>query len=211
MIALSASTAERTVRHGVTWDEFESLLAANSEGPLRLAYSDGVLETVVPSIDHERRNRTLALFVETAALEAGLDFDSLGSATIRRPDLLKGVEPDSCYVFGTSIAKHGRPPDLVIEVDVTNDSTIKMPVFAALGIPEVWHQRGDSVLILVLRGAQYIAAQSLAFPGLDGPTLARFFRQRTDCTAGEWCGRIREWVRTTQPSASAARPRQPRG
>ena len=30
------------------------------------------------------------------------------------------------------------PPDLVIEVDVTHSSVPRMPIYAALGVPEVW-------------------------------------------------------------------------
>ena len=31
------------------------------------------------------------------------------------------------------------PPDLVLEVDVTRSSIPKLPIYAALGVPEVWH------------------------------------------------------------------------
>ena len=37
------------------------------------------------------------------------------------------------------------PPDLAIEIDVTNTSVPRMPVFAKIGVPEVWRldERGQ--------------------------------------------------------------------
>ncbi len=56
-------------------------------------------------------------------------------------------EPDTCFYLEhesqirdkTEIdLTVGPPPDLAIEVDNTADSEWKLPIFAALGVPEVW-------------------------------------------------------------------------
>ncbi len=188
----------------VSWAEFERLLDESGESPSRLSYGDGVLETVALSAAHELPNRALALFVEIAAVEAGMNVLSQGSLTIKREDLRKGVEPDSCYYIQNAQSVWNvrdfdfevhPPPDLVIEVDITNDSRIKFPVFSALRIPEVWRYDGETVAIHVLKGDAYERSTSLAFPGLDGPTLTRFLNDRYMLSNQEWWARVREWAR----------------
>ena len=66
-----------------------------------------------------------------------------------REDLDRGCEPDeSFYITNVDRRPTGRgmldlagedvPPDLVVEVDVSNPSVPKRPIYAALGVPEVW-------------------------------------------------------------------------
>jgi len=47
------------------------------------------------------------------------------------------------------------PPDLVIEVDITRSSLNRFPIFAAVGVPEVWRFDGDRVTMYCLEGGRY--------------------------------------------------------
>ena len=42
------------------------------------------------------------------------------------------------------------PPDLVLEVDITRSSIPKLPIYAALGVPEAWLCKLESLEVLRL-------------------------------------------------------------
>jgi Uma2 family endonuclease len=48
------------------------------------------------------------------------------------------------------------PPDLVIEVDITSPSLDKFPIYARMGIPEIWRHDCERLAIFDLRGEEYI-------------------------------------------------------
>ena len=96
------------------------------------------------SFRHERLNPLLHAIVEEVTTEWGISAVSSGSVTIKRPDLQKGFEPDSCfYIRHAEAVRHkveldfrvDPAPDLVIEVDnITRDSMNMFPIFAAVGV-----------------------------------------------------------------------------
>ena len=74
-------------------------------------------------------------------------------------------------------AKRDPPPDLVVEVDVTHRSVDREPVYAALGVPEIWRWDGARLAFLALRGQSYEPVQrSTAFPFLSRSDLSPFIR-----------------------------------
>jgi len=42
------------------------------------------------------------------------------------------------------------PPDLVIGIDITNPSLNKLPLYAAIGVPEVWRYTRDGLQLYPL-------------------------------------------------------------
>ncbi len=146
MATVMSTPDTSVVLHDVSWRTYESLLKdfVDRSSP-RLTFDRGTLEIMSPTKQHEEFNRILALLVDTASDELGLDVQSLGSTTFRREDLDRGFEPDSCFYF----AEAGRvrrkkkvdlsfdpPPELVIEVDITSSSLPKDSIYATLGVPE---------------------------------------------------------------------------
>ncbi len=210
MAAVLSPPITRTIRHNVSWEEFERLIADNAEGHVRHAYHEGILETTVPSQTHEERIEFFRNFIGSAAPELGVSARGLGSTTIRHPDSRKGFEPDASYYIRNERLVRGKrqidftkdpPPDLVIEVDVTNSSMDKLPLFAALRIPEVWRCDDEGVRILVLSGKRYEPQPSLAFPGLDAATLTRFLNASLHTEPVELILRMRQWARDNLVSA----------
>jgi len=72
-----------------------------------------------------------------------------GSTTFGREDVSGGFEPDQSFYFSENAGRvRGKkridlnaddpPPDVVVEVDVTSPSLDKLPVYARLGVREVW-------------------------------------------------------------------------
>jgi Uma2 family endonuclease len=132
---------------GVIWEDYLLLLEQlGDHRATRLAYDNGVLEVRMPGQPHEVINRVLATIALTLAEEFGFEFNDLGSMTINRATLQKGVEPDSCFYIQNACAGQGLesvipdwlPPDLSLEVDIASPSDRKLNLCQTLGVPEVW-------------------------------------------------------------------------
>lgn len=208
MTTTALGTAERrVVLTGVSWATYERLLGdlKDSSSP-RLTFDRGVLEVMSPSAEHEESNRTIALLVEVLAEEFGLDVRDLGSTTFKREDLERGFEPDSCFYVQNEARMRGRrevdlttdpPPDLVVEVDITSPSLKKFPIYASMGVPEIWRYDGRAVMIYRLEGDGYDETdESTALPRVTGGDLSRFVRESESAGRREWLRGVRAWART---------------
>ena len=70
------------------------------------------------------------------------------------------------------------PPDVVLEVDTTNESLPKFPIYVALGVPEIWRYDGQHVYFYRLSGEGYESMESsLAFPSLSAQDLTQYMEQ----------------------------------
>jgi Uma2 family endonuclease len=203
----SADVAEgRVLLQGVSWATYERLLAdhIDAAGP-RFIYDDGLLEIMTVSIGHEEPNCTLASIVENILVEWDIDFEPAGSNTFKREKLKKGFEPDSSFYIAHATAIRGKkcinlavdpPPDLVIEVEVTEPLLPRLPIFAAMRVPEIWVCEGETVRILEFEGDDYRdARQSPALAPLTARLVTRFLRQRRTVKRPAWARAVREWAR----------------
>jgi Uma2 family endonuclease len=180
---------------GVTWESYVALLQElGGDRPTRVAYENGVLEIRMPGQPHESANRVLATIALTLADEFGFEFNDLGSMTMNRPDLSKGVEPDSCFYIQNAQAGQGLgepissnlPPDLAVEVDIANRSDSKFSIYQAMEVPEVWLFQEGQVKIKHLEDGVYVdALTSRAFPQVRVEQLNQWLdarRSGTDLT-----------------------------
>jgi hypothetical protein len=80
------------------------------------------------------------------------------------------------------------PPDLVIEVDITRSSLDKLPIYAALGVPEVWRYTDGAVEIRCLTADTYLVSDaSRVLPGIDAGMVTGFIDQaRTTANHTAW-------------------------
>jgi Uma2 family endonuclease len=156
MTTLAIATEARVILDGVRWQTYEGLLGDLSEHrKARLAYDHGTLEIMTPYFAHEWLNRLLADIITALAFGKHLPIEQGGSTTFRREDVARGFEPDSCFYFGDqAVAIRGRdrvdlhsdpPPALVVEIDLTHPSLDKFPIYAALGVAEVWRCDGQHI------------------------------------------------------------------
>ena len=107
------------------------------------------------------------------------------------------------FIFSTAIflpsifeAVVDPPPDLVIEVDVTNTALSKFPVYAHFGVPEIWRYDGQRVAIFRLTGGEYVESEtSVAFPGVYNADLSHFLEQAKCLKRTAWLGLVRSWAR----------------
>lgn len=199
------TVASRVVLPRVSWQTYERLLEEVGDGPLRLTFDRGRLEIEVPSVEHERLKKFLGRLVEAYALEAGIDVLPLGSATWRRQAEAGGLEADECYYVNHYAAVVHKseidlaidpPPDLALEVELSNPSVDKQPVYARLGIPELWrlHAGGLEILHLESDGAYAPAPRSLTFPQLPPDVLIEWLAARQRVGEARAVREFRDWV-----------------
>ncbi len=158
---------QRVVLHELNWQAFESfLLALGEQRSARLAYDRGVLEIMSPLRRHESAKRLIGRLIETWVAELGINVASMGSLTLKREDLSRAVEPDECYYIQNEPRIRSRedidlaqdpPPDLVLEIDITSPSLLRLPIYEALGVPEVWRYDGRELHLYSLQSGIYLS------------------------------------------------------
>jgi Uma2 family endonuclease len=202
---------QQIVLLGIAWQTYERLLSDDMDRSVpRFTYDRGELEILGPSPEHEIINRTLALLVELIAAELAIDVLDVGSTTFKRQELQRGFEPDSSFYIQPEARVRRReqidlsvdpPPDLVIEIGITRSAIPKLPIFAAMGVPEVWRWDGEQVIILQLAGSAYAeVSASAALPPMTTNTLNRFLRASRSQRRTVWIRQLREWARSTTAS-----------
>lgn len=203
------ASEKRFVLHNVSWEKYERLLKEyESQSAPRLTYDHGDLEVMRPSIPHETASCILSLLVNFICEQFEIDVLEVGSTTEKRADLLQGVEPDgSFYIQNAALMRGVRdlnlkihpPPDLVIEVDISNPSIPKIPIYANLGVPEIWHFRTDRLLFLTLIKGQYvIVPESSVLPGINSEDVMRYVTSSDSMKRPEWLRAVREWLKSVR-------------
>ena len=193
----------------VSWQTYERLLHDLQHRRLQLTYDNGRLWIVSPSHQHDRLKKLIGGMVEAFALERKIPMARLGSSTWRRDDLWKGLESDECYYVQNELRVRGKdqidlttdpPPDLAIEVQITHQAVDRLALYAALGVPEVWHFRRDRIRALKLQGDKYVAVEfSMAFPVLRPAELERYLAMRHSTDETTLMLSFQQWIRTLPP------------
>jgi len=197
---------QRVVMNQISWETYELLLAANVDASSpRLTYSQGTLEIMSPSVEHERFKKALVTIADIVAEEQGREFEDLGSTTFRRQDFEGGAEPDACFYVQNVERIRGKreinlavdpPPDLVIEVEITSPALSKLSIHARLGVQETWLTDGQGVRILRLADGQYKSGEkSEVLPSLTELVLSEFLQQSKALTTLPWRRLVRNWAR----------------
>ena len=211
MATATIASEQRLVLHGVSWETYERLLNDHFDrGVPRFTYDRGELEILEPSPEHEIINRALALLVELVAAELEIETLNIGSMTCKRKDLERGFEPDSGFYVQNEALVRGKteidlyldpPPDVVIEIEITRSAIPKLPIYAAISVPEVWRFDGERVIILQLAGREYEeVAASAALPPLTGEIVSRFMNESRSMRRTAWVRHLREWARVQDPA-----------
>jgi Uma2 family endonuclease len=211
MATLTERGAERDassfVFDGVSWDDYEAMLRIVGDRPIRVTYDRGRMEIMSPLWTHGNPSFLIGAMVAVLVEELGIRFEPADPVTFRSRDVEKGAEPDKCFYFGANAARvcgkrditlpDDPPPDLVVEVDLTASSVERFPIFAALGIPEVWRLSDQGLEFLHLQGdSTYRAAErSRAFPDLLASEAERFLRLGLESDKTAWLRSFRAYVR----------------
>ena len=137
----------------VTWAEYRALRDDPAADGLKLTYDGptGLLEVEMPhGPRHESISRLLYTLILTFRQHGGPAFWPTGAVTLSRDDVARGLDCDESFYFGSldgapdldadtlDLSGGLRPPDVAAEIDVTSPGVAKLPLYAALGVPEVW-------------------------------------------------------------------------
>ncbi|MEM6473084.1 MAG: Uma2 family endonuclease [Planctomycetota bacterium] len=196
---------QRTLLRNIAWHTFLDLCEQREGSVPRMTYDRGELELMSPRRQHEELGCFIGRLIETFTEVKEIDIRSVASTTFKRHDLTRAFEADESYYI-ENVEPIWRKeevdlsidpsPDLVVEVELTSSAIAKMPLFAAMGVPEVWRHDGKSLCMLSLVSDEYQAIdESVQLPGLTtdmidsvlskrfevGETqLIRGFRQRLE-------------------------------
>lgn len=206
MATIQSLPEQRTVMHQVSWATYQGLLHDHeSRSSPRFAYDRGTLEIMTPLPEHERYSRFIEFLLAVVEEEIGIKVYNFGSTTFSREDVQQGFEADTCFYIEHASRVRGKaridlhvdpPPDLVVEIDITNPSLEKLPIYAQLGVPEVWRYVGGSMQILLLEsGGCRQAQRSRAVPLMTADALSRLVGESTGLSQGEWLRQVRTWIR----------------
>ncbi|MBS3028009.1 MAG: Uma2 family endonuclease [Dolichospermum sp. DET50] len=207
MLTIAPANTHHAILPNISWQTFETILTEmGNHRTTRLAYDMGILEIMTPLMPHEHNNRLLEHLVFALAQELNLNLKSTGSVTCKRQDLAKGVEPDSSfYIQNEPIMRNKQnldltqdpPPDLVIEVDYTSASIDKLPIYLALGVPEVWRYDYPVMQIYQMGDGVYIPCDvSPTFANLPLTTeIPHFLAQSLEIGEIPMIEAFRDWVR----------------
>lgn len=165
MVTTANERTQRVILKNISWQTFETILAeTGSDRISRLAYDHGTLEIMTPLLPHEHNNRLIHNLIVALAEELNLNLKSVGSLTCKRPDRMRGAEPDSSfYIQNEPLVRNNReinlttnpPPDLVVEVDFTSSSLDRLPIYADIGVPELWRYDEPVMQIYQLQEGLY--------------------------------------------------------
>ena len=201
---------QRVLLRNVSWETYERLIAEREERPVpRFFYDRGELEILSPSTEHEGVGRVLALLIEELAVEWDIDAFDAGHTTFSREDLGRGFEPDGSFYLGEKARQVRRkqridldggdpPPDLVVEVDVTNPSLDKLPIYARPGVREVWRYSAGQPAMLAPdetgEGYKEVAG-SRVLPFLRIEDLRPLIEKGLSSGRPAWVREVRGWAR----------------
>ena len=192
---------------GISWEFYERLLEELNDRPIQVTFDSGSLEIMRPVMAHEKWKTRIGRMIEVIAMELDIETEPLGQTTFKREDLEKGFEPDECYYIQHAEAVRGKdrldltidpPPDLAVEVDITSWSIPRQPIYAALGMPELWRFENRRLIVLHLgASAQYArATTSLAFPFLPLAEFEKFLLRLENESQTKVLREFRDWVKT---------------
>jgi len=204
----------RRLLYGVSWKDYLELLSATADLSLPHTYNEGTLEIMSPRKDHDWVAKLIARMIEAYALVADLPIQSIGSTTLRASTGDRGLQPDQTYYLASEPLvrckeaydpKTDPPPDLAIEVDVTSTSVERMPIFAAIGVPEVWRVESGRVRFYRRKSKTAYEAieHSIAFPFLTPADLMRFAKRRAEIGENAIVREFVEWAK----KASVRKPK----
>jgi Uma2 family endonuclease len=193
-------TEQRVVLSDVSWQQFEKLLAElGPDRQTRLTYWRGKL---------------LDSLILLLTDELNIPLTSLSPILLIQPDLGCATEPDTCYYLEeqppTRDLDLGQdvPPDLVVEVALTRSNIDKLPIYASLGIPEVWRYLTTADEDLMLKGQLSIyqlqdedyveQPRSEAFPFLSAARILEFMEQSDSMSLSASLRLLRAWIQERQ-------------
>ena len=185
MVARVEEPLQHMVFSHISWETFERFLDDMGETHLRAAYTNGDLEFMTISFEHDNFAEWIGRMIFFVALEMTMPIRSGGSTTLKQALKEAALEPDRCFWIKHEKHMRGKkqwnaltdpPPDLAVEIDITTSWLDRLGIYAALKVPEVWRYDGKKLRVLILGagGSYRERTKSMAFPLLPLNGLIQF-------------------------------------
>ena len=202
---VSTNIIERVVLHGISWKTYERILDEHEEvGNRHFAYNDGDLEIMVLGYEHETLKARLSELVTEIARILEIDYENAASTTFRKESKKKGFEGDAAFYFKNAEALRRKTkidlskdpsPELVLEIDITHGSLPKFPIFADLGIEEVWRFNGESIRFHRLQGKTYKEIEeSICLNNVQSKKITELLFAASELKRIDWIKLIHETI-----------------
>jgi Uma2 family endonuclease len=197
---------ERVTLSNISWETYESLLEEQAEkSGTHFSYNEGDLEIMVESYKLGNYSRFLEYIVLEIADIFEMDFIPAGSTTFREKGKKKGFEGDGSFYFKNAEVIRGKEeidlsvdpsPELVLEIDITHGSLSKFPIFAGLGVEEIWRFDGEQVLFYRLENEDYKEFnESVCLNGINSETVTELLFAAQEMKRLEWVNFIHQTMK----------------
>ena len=194
----------------VPWSEYAQLVDdLMGIRHIHISYDQGRMEIMPISAEHDGFARLFGYLVQILTEELGLEFASRGSMTMMSENREKGAEADDCFYIEDLQRILGKkrvnmdvdaPPDLAIEVDITSPTLSKLPIYAGLGIAELWRYHDNQIEFYQREGETYcLAHHSQIFPFLTTDVLVAAVQQGDAEGINTMRRHFRQWVQAHKP------------
>ena len=197
---------ERFVFQDVDWGFYQTILENVGERNVKVTFDGKDLEIMSPLSEHERFKSVIRRLIELLLEELNIPYVPGGSMTLKLASKRVGLEPDECYYIQNQERirapeqpdlGNDPPPDLAVEIDVTSRSVDREPIYAALGVPELWRYEGGRLSALALGpDGRYVPREySATLPFLRVAELEPFISSGARSDQLTMTRAFREWVR----------------
>lgn len=204
---------ESLLSNNVPWKTYEKILdLRDRERPrAKLNFDRGRLEVMTKSIGHERYAAAFEHLVLCLADAFDLPLVDCRETTVRREDVDAGFEPDVWFYVGPNATRMASaasldfqkdpPPDLAIEIEISRSLTDRLPLYARLGVVEIWRFDGSELNIgRIDSNCRYVASEfSQFFPRIAAKQIEELALLGGSLDTMTLLRRYREWVRKLAP------------
>jgi Uma2 family endonuclease len=202
---LKIKPGQQLLLEDVSWQQFENILTDLGEHrSARVSYSHGYLEIMVPLPEHEKAKEIIGDTIKILLDRLNIDYDALGSTTLKSEQMTQGVEPDACFYIQNQALVLGKnrldmnidpPPDLAVEIDLTSRTPLEN--YRLLGVPELWRYGKQGLQIEVLQNGKYVSSDSSpTFPDIQIVDLINQYVQQSQIVGSSQAIKaFKQWVR----------------
>lgn len=154
----------RTLQRTRTWAQFEALQQGfeNSRG-VRLFFYHGVVEILMPGIDHELFKTVIGILIETFLLDRDIEFMPTGSMTQQIKGLAAAEADESYQIEGYKLS---------VEVNFTSSDESKLDCYRLLAVDEVWLWEDGVLACYQLQSTGYKKVNQSQIPALSSIDFA---------------------------------------
>jgi Uma2 family endonuclease len=158
---------------------------------------------MVPFPEHEKAKEIIGDIIKILLDRLNINYDSLGSTTLKSERMIQCVEPDVCFYIQNQVLVLGKnrldlnidpPPDLALEIDLT--SRTPLDNYQLLGVPELWRYGKQGLQIEILQDGKYVRLDSSpTFPNLPIVDLINQYVQQSQVVGSSQAIRsFKQWV-----------------